>query len=210
MLSYGIPDGCEMLGEPAFVEQEPPVGWGQDVALHEQVAQVGGRAPVLPLPQALVADRDATARQALQETDDVGATESDQPALRAGELQEEVHEGCRLWVDLTGTVVEEVGERSARVQRLRSRRPSSIPSKPQQSQKKCLAFRGMPPRADLEWFFLDDADRELVSPRRRERDRLGFAVQMTRVRYPGAFWTDESLHMGQASGLSLIAFVEAA
>ncbi|WP_432167823.1 Tn3 family transposase, partial [Streptomyces sp. bgisy031] len=53
------------------------------------------------------------------------------------------------------------------------------------------AFRGAPPRADLErFFFLDDADRELVEPKRREYNRLGFAAQMTTVRYLGVFLDD--------------------
>ncbi|WP_354644610.1 hypothetical protein [Kitasatospora camelliae] len=39
LVSRGVIDGCEAFGEPAFVEQEPPVGLGQDVAFHEQVTQ---------------------------------------------------------------------------------------------------------------------------------------------------------------------------
>ncbi|GAA3126903.1 hypothetical protein GCM10020254_87890 [Streptomyces goshikiensis] len=110
LVSCGILDGCETLGEPAFVEQEPPVRAGQDVALHEQVAQVGGRSPVFLLLQALVAERDATGCQALQEVDYVGAAEPDQPAFRAVEFQEEVHERCQPRVDLAGAVVKEIGE----------------------------------------------------------------------------------------------------
>ncbi|WP_351228659.1 hypothetical protein [Streptomyces sp. NPDC002133] len=106
----GILDGREALGEPAFIGQESPVGCGQDVALHEQVAQVGGRAPVfLPL-QALMGERDATGCQVLQEADHVGAAEPDQPALRTVQFQEEDHERRQTRVDLTGAVVEEAGE----------------------------------------------------------------------------------------------------
>ena len=45
------------------------------------------------------------------------------------------------------------------------------------------AFERAPSRADLErFFFLDDVDRELVESKRREHNRLGFAVLLTSVR----------------------------
>ncbi|GAA3485167.1 hypothetical protein GCM10018966_097000 [Streptomyces yanii] len=37
------------------------------------------------------------------------------------------------------------------------------------------------------FFFLDDADRELIESKRRSHNRLGFAVQLTTVRYLGVF-----------------------
>ncbi len=50
------------------------------------------------------------------------------------------------------------------------------------------AFRGAPARAELErFFFLDDADRELVESKRRSHNRLGFAAQLTTVRFLGVF-----------------------
>jgi TnpA family transposase len=53
------------------------------------------------------------------------------------------------------------------------------------------AFDGAPSRAELErFFFLDDADRELVEGRRRAHNRLGFAVQLTSVRFLGRFLPD--------------------
>jgi hypothetical protein len=53
------------------------------------------------------------------------------------------------------------------------------------------AFAGAPSRAELErFFFLDDADRELVDGKRREHNRLGFAVQLTSVRFVGRFLPD--------------------
>jgi hypothetical protein len=53
------------------------------------------------------------------------------------------------------------------------------------------AFDGAPPRAELErFFFLDDADRELVEGKRRAHNRLGFAAQLTTVRYLGVFLGD--------------------
>jgi Domain of unknown function (DUF4158) len=49
-------------------------------------------------------------------------------------------------------------------------------------------FAGEPSRVELErFFFLDDAARGLVEERRRESHRLGFAVQLTTVRFLGTF-----------------------
>ncbi|SDN73945.1 Transposase and inactivated derivatives, TnpA family [Streptomyces wuyuanensis] len=53
------------------------------------------------------------------------------------------------------------------------------------------AFRGAPSRMELErFFFLDDADRELIEGKRRAHNRLGFAVQLTTARYLGVFLED--------------------
>jgi TnpA family transposase len=53
------------------------------------------------------------------------------------------------------------------------------------------SFYGAPSRAELErFFFLDDADREKVQAKRRAHNRLGFAVQLTSVRYLGRFMPD--------------------
>ncbi len=52
-------------------------------------------------------------------------------------------------------------------------------------------FEGSPTRAELErFFFLNDADRELVEQRRRDPNRLGFGVQLGTVRFLGAFLAD--------------------
>ena len=49
----------------------------------------------------------------------------------------------------------------------------------------------MPSRADLErFFFLDDADRDLIGDRRGDHNRLGFVLQATTVRYVGVFGED--------------------
>ncbi|MBC9713484.1 Tn3 family transposase [Streptomyces sp. TRM66268-LWL] len=53
------------------------------------------------------------------------------------------------------------------------------------------AFDGAPSRTELErFFFLDDADREMVEGKRRSHNRLGFASQLTTVRYLGVFLDD--------------------
>ncbi|MFD3549730.1 Tn3 family transposase [Streptomyces sp. NPDC058655] len=52
-------------------------------------------------------------------------------------------------------------------------------------------FVGAPSRTELErYFFLDDADREAVQAKRRAHNRLGYAVQLTSVRYLGRFLPD--------------------
>ncbi|WTX00847.1 Tn3 family transposase (plasmid) [Streptomycetaceae bacterium NBC_01309] len=52
-------------------------------------------------------------------------------------------------------------------------------------------FRGVPSRTELErFFFLDDADRELIEGKRRAHNRLGFAAQLTTARYLGVFLDD--------------------
>lgn len=56
---------------------------------------------------------------------------------------------------------------------------------------KYAAYDGAPSRSELErLFFLDDADRALIEPERRAHNRIGFAVQMTTVRFLGVFLDD--------------------
>ncbi|UKY47592.1 Tn3 family transposase [Streptomyces inhibens] len=53
------------------------------------------------------------------------------------------------------------------------------------------AYDGAPSRTELErFFFLDDADRALIEPKRRAHNRLGFAAQLTTARYLGVFLDD--------------------
>ncbi|WP_327259728.1 Tn3 family transposase [Streptomyces sp. NBC_01240] len=53
------------------------------------------------------------------------------------------------------------------------------------------AYDGAPSRTELErFFFLDDTDRSLIEPKRRAYNRLGFAAQLTTVRYLGVFLDD--------------------
>ncbi|MER6917054.1 Tn3 family transposase [Streptomyces sp. NPDC000594] len=52
-------------------------------------------------------------------------------------------------------------------------------------------FAEEPTRPELErFFFLDDEDRKLIGKRRGDHNRLGFAVQLTSVRYIGLFLED--------------------
>jgi Domain of unknown function (DUF4158) len=54
----------------------------------------------------------------------------------------------------------------------------------------CGRFDGVPSRADLERFFLDDADKELIGDRRGDHNRLGVMLQVMTVRYLGVFLED--------------------
>lgn len=50
------------------------------------------------------------------------------------------------------------------------------------------AYDGAPSRTELErFFFLDDADRALIEPKRRAHNRLGFAAQLTTARYRASY-----------------------
>ena len=55
-------------------------------------------------------------------------------------------------------------------------------------------FEGELTQAELErFFFLDDADREVVAHRRSAHSRLGFAVQLGTVRFLGTFLSPDPL-----------------
>ena len=55
-------------------------------------------------------------------------------------------------------------------------------------------FTGEPSQAELErFFFLDDADRDLVGRRRGPHSQLGFAVQLGTVRFLGTFLSSDPL-----------------
>ncbi|MBA9050401.1 hypothetical protein BJ996_007132 [Streptomyces phaeogriseichromatogenes] len=62
---------------------------------------------------------------------------------------------------------------------------------------------GTGPRELERFFFLDDTDRELVESKRRSHNRIGFAAQLTTVRYLGMFLNDPTdIPLGVANYLA--------
>jgi TnpA family transposase len=52
-------------------------------------------------------------------------------------------------------------------------------------------FTGPPDQSTLErFFFLDDADRDLIATKRGDHNRLGFGLQLVTVRHLGRFLED--------------------
>ena len=63
------------------------------------------------------------------------------------------------------------------------------------------AYQVSPPQAEMEkLFFLDAADKRLVARRRGGHNRLGFAMQLTTVRYLGLFLPDPLSMPGEVVG----------
>lgn len=115
--TFGVLDGRDVFGEPAFEQQQLPVDGGQDAALHEQVTQVGCRAFARQLLERLVGQGHASGREVVEEVANREFGDPAQSAFWFVHTPQHIEKRTQQWVNAAGAVVqcggEFVGERAA-------------------------------------------------------------------------------------------------
>jgi hypothetical protein len=105
-----VADRGEPGAQPLLEQQQEPVGWREDAAGDEQVADMDDGPPRGQRAEPFVGERDLAAGERGQDRRDVRLADPQDPGAWPVHRADRVVEGDELWPDLAGSVIQEGGE----------------------------------------------------------------------------------------------------